>query len=266
MANSKKDGFTILWEEMMVRSNQVFFDVTLEKLKIADLQLRKELMKAYGAFFSQIAIQILARYGGSGTGPTMPQGWKPWQPLSKSWLSHKKASEAKSSFYSGITRIIEKKKEGSGGVVHAIKDDADKTPNFRDYLKTLKLADVEDSFGKLEIEYTLQTYGKKYTTRNIQGLSNLAPLLRKDGELPSKLRITAEVVAFKEVSGFIRNEYQIVEHIIYSIGMHQEWQKINAESWRKNRRPIRAVIGPRISWFMQEVSIPALQRFNESLK
>ncbi len=259
---SRKEGFSGLWEQMTIRVNQQFYDVTLEKLQRANKPLVKELRKAYGVFFLQIANTVFDRYNGSRGRQIKEAGWGSWPKLSTAWLELKKLNGGSSNFYSGVSGIegrVKNKRDGTRPGVKA-------TEHLASYMASLKEVDVEDALGPLLFQYTFRTDRKKFTTTKLDSLKDLAGILSPvKGILPSNLLITAEVLAFQDIKGFKQSEWDIVDHIAKQLGDVEQWRKINATRWGRNGRPVRAVVGPRITWYMNTIALPALKKFTESL-
>lgn len=248
---SKAEGFSGLWTEMIRRSNQTYYDVTLEKLKKADRLLQRNVRKYYGAFFLRIALDVVGAYDGS-IGRTLKDGWPAWSKLSDKWLEEKSHNISSDNFYSGIS--------GSTKATNA--------SSFFNFLYRLSPQDVDRIMGPLVIEYSFRPAGKKkYVTQDLQKTVDLAQLVTqtKKAEFPEALMITAEVKAFQKLSGVKMREWDIVDKIIQTSGNYEQWRKINGTSFGRNGRPVRALIGPEISRYMNKVATPALKRFNGTL-
>lgn len=259
---SKKEGFSGLWEQMLIRTNQTFYDVTLQKVKNADKVLSKDLRKAYGVFFARVASSTLAKYSGSSSHPLQEAGWEAWEPLSDAWLKLKKRRAASTRFYSGVTGLTSFHRQGSE--IFTVQG----RQTLKSYVASLKPIDVDDALGALIIQYAFRTKGKKFVTNDLQNVTDLGQKVTQTQrtELPSEMMITVEVLAFQNLKGGKMREWDIIDKIASELGDVEQWRKINATKWGRNGRPVRAVIGPAITRFMNNVSLPALQAFNETLK
>lgn len=250
---SKAEGFSGLWMEMIRRSNQTYYDVTLEKLKKADRLLQRNVRKYYGAFFLRIALDVVGAYDGNSTHP-LKDGWPAWKPLSNKWLFTKATAGGPSAFYSGISGVS----RATGG------------SSFYNYLSRLSEGDVEKLLGPLVIEYSFRPVGKrKFVTRDLQKTVDLAQLVTqtKKDDFPPSLMITAEILAFQKLKGTRMDEWDIVDKLISNGGSYEQWRKVNGQgiTFGRNGRPVRALIGPEISRYMNKVATPALKRFNGTL-
>ncbi len=240
-----KEGFERLIETMNSKATKVAFDLTLEKLKAADKVLQKKLKKSYGNFFMQIARTTIGKFEGDKGRRLTQSGWGSWQRLSDDWLLRKESEIGTDEYYIGL---------GLG------------VP-FQTYMEELGPEEVQSILGELLIKYTFQTPRK--TSRPIyqlQTLSDLESILSpKRGEIPKRLLVTAEVMAFQSLAGVRMNEWDIVDRISQLTGDKEQWRKINATSFGRNKRPIRAIIGPAIQRYMQDISKKALEEFNNTL-
>lgn len=248
---SKTEGFSGVWKDMIIRANQTYYDVTLEKLKKADRLLQKNVRKYYSAFFLRIALDVVGKYDGS-TGHPLKDGWPAWTALSYKWLDTKSLAGASDNFYAGI----------SG------RSKATNASSFFNFLYRLSPQDVDQIMGPLVIEYSFRPTGKKkYVTQDLQKTIDLAQLVTqtKKDEFPPSMMITAEIKAFQKLTGVKMKEWDIVDKIINTSGNYEQWRKINGTSFGRNGRPVRAIIGPEISRYMNKVALPALKRFNGTL-
>ncbi len=260
---SKAEGFSGLWKELVIRSNFNFYNVTLTKVQKADKDLSRKLKRDYGNFFMGVARNFINRYSGTRDREMREAGWTGWPALSKDWLMEKESWDgASNKFYSGLSQVS--RFVGTGRDVKQLA----RTESFEQFISSLKPVDVDDAFGALIIEYTFRSKGKKFTTRNIQGVKDLAQQVTQTQrtEFPEELLITAEVQAFQNLRGVLMKEWDIVDKIIQEMGDYEQWRKINGTSFGRNGRPVRPLIGPSMSKFMNEVSLPALKQFNETLK
>lgn len=248
---SKAEGFSGLWKDMIIRVNQTYYEVTLEKLKKADRLLQKNLRTHYGNFFVRIALDVVGAYDGT-QGRALKDGWPNWPRLSDKWLLTKNAGGGADNFYSGVSGAS----RATGGA------------SFFNFLYRLNAASVDQIMGPLIVEYSFRPTGKrKYVTQDLQKTINLAQQVTqtKKDEFPEAMMITAEVKAFQKLVGVKMSEWNIVDSIIQRNGDYEQWRKINGTSFGRNGRPVRALIGPEISRYMNKVSLPALKRFNGTL-
>lgn len=260
---SKAEGFSGLWKELVIRSNYIFYQTTLEKLKKADKVLLKRLQKEYGQFFNGVAKAFVGRYGGDRGHQLREEGWAAWPRLSDSWLDKKDEFGVSEDFYSGLSGHARYVADGGKGVKTIAA-----TENFESFLRSMREVDVIDAFGAVVVEYSFRTKGKKFVTRDLQSITDLTQKVtqtQKD-EFPEQLMITAEVQGFQNLRGTPMKEWDIVDKIVQEMGSKEQWRKINGTVWGRNGRPVRAIIGPRITWYMNSVALPALKKFNETLK
>lgn len=257
---SKAEGFSGLWKELVIRSNFNFYNLTLEKVQRADKELSKKLKREYGNFFAGVARNFINRYSGGRDHELKEAGWTGWPRLSQSWLTKKTGKNigASNRFYSGISGV----NIARNGKLLA------STKSFESYVRSLKAVDVEDAFGAVVIEYTFRTKRKKFATTQIQNVKDLAQQITQtqSGDFPEELLVTAEVRAFQNLRGSPMKEWDIVDKIIKELGDYEQWRKINGTSFGRNGRPVRPIIGPSLTRFMNDVSLPALKQFNETLK
>lgn len=262
---SKTEGFSGLWKELVLRSNFTFYEATLNKLQRADKTLTKKLQKAYGVFFTTVAENYVANIQGTRGYTPRAEGWGSWTKLAPSWLDQKDVWGASNTYYSGLSQI-DRYIGNKGRGVKQIK----RTQSFDQFLRSIGPAKTEAILDEVVIEYTFRTKGKKFVTIDIQNTTDLAQKItqtQKEG-FPEQLLITAEVKGFQSLKGVKQDEWAIVDKLIQIMGQssYEQWRKINGTSFGRNGRPIRPIIGPSITRFMNEVSFPALKQFNETLK
>lgn len=259
----RSEGLSGLWKELVSRSNFNFYTLTLQKVQKADKELSRKLKREYGNFFVGVARNFINRYSGARNRELQEAGWTGWPKLSESWLAEKEGWDGASNrFYVGLSQVTRYKATGRD-----VKQIA-KGESFEQFMRSLKPIDVDDAMGPIVIEYTFRTPRKKYTTVNIQGVKDLAQQItqtQKD-EFPEQLMITAEVKAFQNLRGTPMKEWNIVDKLIQEMGSYDQWRKINGTSFGRNGRPVRPLIGPSMTRFMNAVSLPALKQFNETLR